>query len=82
MNRKLLLVTLMVTMLVMQPAEAGVWDWIKKTAGKIWNSEPVKALKSQALNAAKNFVAEKIGATPSEAGQMPFDEFMDILYES
>nr|P83313.2 RecName: Full=Opistoporin-1; Short=OP1; AltName: Full=Non-disulfide-bridged peptide 2.4; Short=NDBP-2.4; AltName: Full=Non-disulfide-bridged peptide 3.5; Short=NDBP-3.5; AltName: Full=Opistoporin-3; Short=OP3; Flags: Precursor [Opistophthalmus carinatus]AAQ94362.1 Opistoporin3 preproprotein [Opistophthalmus carinatus] len=82
MNRKLLFVTLMVTMLVMQPSEGGkVWDWIKSTAKKLWNSEPVKELKNTALNAAKNLVAEKIGATPSEAGQMPFDEFMDILYE-
>nr|P83314.1 RecName: Full=Opistoporin-2; Short=OP2; AltName: Full=Non-disulfide-bridged peptide 3.6; Short=NDBP-3.6 [Opistophthalmus carinatus] len=42
-----------------------VWDWIKSTAKKLWNSEPVKELKNTALNAAKNFVAEKIGATPS-----------------
>uniref|UniRef100_Q5VJS9 Opistoporin-4 n=1 Tax=Opistophthalmus carinatus TaxID=190115 RepID=NDB2T_OPICA len=57
-----------------------VWDWIKKTAKDVLNSDVAKQLKNKALNAAKNFVAEKIGATPSEAGQMPFDEFMDILH--
>nr|A0A0C4G489.1 RecName: Full=Heterin-1; Flags: Precursor [Heterometrus spinifer]AGK88593.1 heterin 1 [Heterometrus spinifer]AGK88594.1 heterin 1 [Heterometrus spinifer] len=80
MNGKLLLVSLMVTMLVMQPAEAGVWDWLKKTAKNVWNSDIVKQLKGKAINAAKNYVAEKIGATPSVAGQIPFDEFMDILH--
>nr|API81371.1 venom toxin [Hemiscorpius lepturus] len=77
MNRKLLLVSLIVTMLVMQqPAEAGFWKWAKK----LWKSPVVQKLKSKALNAAKDLVAEKIGATPPEAGQMPFDEFMDVLY--
>uniref|UniRef100_C7C1L2 Probable antimicrobial peptide Con13 n=1 Tax=Opisthacanthus cayaporum TaxID=573324 RepID=NDB2_OPICY len=80
MNRKLLLVFLVVAMLVMQPAEAGFWSKIKDFAKKAWNSPLANELKSKALNAAKNFVSEKIGATPSEAGQIPFDEFMDVLY--
>nr|P83239.1 RecName: Full=Pandinin-1; Short=Pin1; AltName: Full=Non-disulfide-bridged peptide 2.3; Short=NDBP-2.3; AltName: Full=Non-disulfide-bridged peptide 3.4; Short=NDBP-3.4 [Pandinus imperator] len=42
-----------------------VWDWIKSAAKKIWSSEPVSQLKGQVLNAAKNYVAEKIGATPT-----------------
>nr|L0GBQ6.1 RecName: Full=Antimicrobial peptide Con22; Flags: Precursor [Urodacus yaschenkoi]AGA82757.1 antimicrobial peptide C22 precursor [Urodacus yaschenkoi] len=80
MNAKVMLVCLLVTMLVMEPAEAGIWSWIKKTAKKVWNSDVAKKLKGKALNVAKDFVAEKIGATPAEAGQIPFDEFMNVLY--
>uniref|UniRef100_A0A224XGP4 Putative Non Disulfide Bridge Peptide n=1 Tax=Megacormus gertschi TaxID=1843536 RepID=A0A224XGP4_9SCOR len=77
MNAKIILVAFLITMLVTDQAEAGLWGWIKKG----WNSKIGKTLRNKAAKAATNLVAEKIGVTPEQASEMPFDEVMDALYE-